>query len=81
MNLSSSKLDPRNYPIGKDQLEPTRMKDVPMACEELATSISALDEALTQFLSRLRLVSRQEPEAVAEGCPGRASKGWNKCKI
>lgn len=56
MNLSSH---------NKGQLEPTKMNDVPMACEELAKSISALDEVLSQFQSRLRLVSRQEPKPAS----------------
>lgn len=44
-----------------NNVQTVKMNDIPLACEELAKSVSELDEALEQFQNSLHKVTRQEP--------------------
>lgn len=51
-----------------------RMNDVPLACEELAKSISELEEALSQFQNNLSKITRQEPSTGIGERPSKQSE-------
>ena len=41
-----------------------RMNDVPLACDELAKSVTVLEEVLMQFQKRLNRITRSEPTST-----------------